>query len=85
MLMRALNKNQEALTDFKKAIELDPTHITHYYCRALLCLKVNQLDTALEDINKIIASEERGNFYLLRGKIYHALKKKKKQLKISNR
>ena len=45
-----INKNEEALKDFNKVIQLDPNEKEAYYQRALVKIKLNNLESACEDL-----------------------------------
>jgi len=50
--LASLNKSQDALKDFDKAIKLDPTFSRPYLSRGYTLLKLGQTEQALEDFKK---------------------------------
>lgn len=54
MILRALKKEEDALLEFNKAIEIRPTSSDAYFERAELLTDMNKKEEALVDYNKTI-------------------------------
>jgi tetratricopeptide (TPR) repeat protein len=65
-----------AITDFSKAIEINPEFSNAYYYRSRVYFDISLVNTdvALEDINKAIDYNENSDYYVHRAAIYHHLK-----------
>jgi tetratricopeptide (TPR) repeat protein len=64
-------RSEPALTDFNKAISLDPNYAQAYANRALVYRKINKLDLTLADDNKALAIDPSyASAYLGRGIVY---------------
>ena len=66
-------RNEDALTDFNKAISLDPNYAQAYANRALIYRQTGKLDLALADYNKALQLDQ--NYavaYLGRGMVYRS-------------
>ncbi len=63
-------KNDLALQDLDKAIEMDPdSYAGNYYNRAMLQLSLKKPDLAMLDLNKYVEATQNPNGYFARGKI----------------
>jgi len=64
-------KTTEAITEFTKAIQINPSNLKSYFFRGIAYGTNNNFDEALLDFNKVI--ENRPNFvpiYIVRGNLY---------------
>jgi tetratricopeptide (TPR) repeat protein len=63
----------EAMTDFERAIELDPGYVRAYYQRGIASYQINKIDDAIGDFKTAIKLE--GNYapaYMQRGYCFYA-------------
>jgi Tfp pilus assembly protein PilF len=91
-LLSETGKDDEAILDFTKAIELDETMSIAYYNRGLLYYQLKDYEKAIKDFDKTLQysdSEPEANTYIDRGLCYYytdrdteALKDFKKALEI---
>ncbi|XP_038263522.1 tetratricopeptide repeat protein 6 isoform X4 [Dermochelys coriacea] len=54
ILLLHLERYYEAIRQFSKAIEVDPTNVSAYICRAQAYYQLHNLQRALRDINRVI-------------------------------
>ena len=73
-----LNKNQESVTHFTKAIELKKDYYKAFYNRALVKIDMTRYEEALEDLNQsILIKEDYDKGYLKRAVVLEYLDKSK--------
>jgi tetratricopeptide (TPR) repeat protein len=73
--LRERNQPERALTDFNRALQLQPNNAATHSQRALTYLRLRDFDRALEDYNKAIElSPQSASFYNDRGVAYMDLK-----------
>ena len=69
-----INKNELALKDVSKAIEMNPEfYPKNYYNKASLEIKLNRNEEALNDFNEYIKREQEPLGYFERGKLFYNL------------
>ncbi len=79
ILNMRLKKFTDALKDFTKTIELDPSVYEHYYNRSLSYMALNQLDNAINDLDEAIRLDSENLFdedtflFVCRGDCYRVL------------
>jgi lipoprotein NlpI len=83
----------EAISDYTKALEINPRYIEAYNNRGLACASKGQYDNAISDYNEALkinpryieAYNNRGNAYLSKGQYDNAISDYNKILKIDSR
>jgi protein O-mannosyl-transferase len=81
LIFKDRNRNEEALKDFNKAIELNPAYASAYNNRGNIYISKNRYDEALKDYNKAIglkpdyadAYNDRGNLFMNENKYKEAI------------
>ena len=77
-----LNKDYEgALTDFDKALKINPGHAEAFHQKAIVYLALNKMNLALANIGKALSIETSAVYYYTRGLIAEKLNKKLLALK----
>jgi tetratricopeptide (TPR) repeat protein len=64
---------EKAYNDFSKCIEIDSTFSEGYYLRSKAAYDNNNLQNALNDINKAISIEETAEYYTHQGLVYKSM------------
>ena len=80
-LLYELNKREESIKDFTKAIKLNPNLADAYYNRALTYYSSGNFEKAIKDCNKSIELDTKNSSsYSLRGDFYSDLYQNKKAI-----
>ena len=71
LILAGGDSDEDALLNFSKAVELDPSLRDAYYGRARLYFEADDLEGAIEDLTSAIEiSPKTASLYLTRGQVY---------------